>query len=72
MVFSEQANALGTYRQVPWGIMHNKKMIKLSKKTFLKEQVSVIIENKALVKYKDPGCPPSQFRLETRSSKELC
>ena len=34
-----------------------KRRIKLSKKTFLIEQVSTIIENKAMVKYKDPGCP---------------
>ncbi|KAL6315760.1 hypothetical protein AAG906_007186 [Vitis piasezkii] len=31
-----------------------KKMIKLSKKAFLTKQVSAIIENKAIVKYKDP------------------
>ena len=30
-----------------------KRMIKLSKKAFLTEQVSAIIENKAMVKYKD-------------------
>ena len=30
--------------------------IKLSKKAFLTEQVNAIIENKAMVKYKDPGC----------------
>ena len=34
-----------------------KRNIKLSKKTFLTEQVSGIIENKALVKYKNPRCP---------------
>ncbi|KAL6348114.1 hypothetical protein AAG906_039269 [Vitis piasezkii] len=34
-----------------------KRMIKLSKKAFLIEQVDAIIENKAMVKYKDPGCP---------------
>ena len=33
-----------------------KKMIKLSKKAFLTEQVNDIIENKTMVKYKDPGC----------------
>ena len=33
-----------------------KRRIKLSKKAFLTKQVSVIIENKAPVKYKDPGC----------------
>ncbi|KAL6319393.1 hypothetical protein AAG906_014067 [Vitis piasezkii] len=32
-----------------------KRMIKLSKKTFITEQVSAIIENKAMVKYKDLG-----------------
>ncbi|RVW20810.1 hypothetical protein CK203_114710 [Vitis vinifera] len=34
-----------------------KRRIKLTEKTFLTEQVSAIIENKAMVKYKDPGCP---------------
>ncbi|RVW46414.1 Retrovirus-related Pol polyprotein from transposon 297 [Vitis vinifera] len=34
-----------------------KRRIKLSKKAFLTEQVSAIIKNKAMVKYKDPGCP---------------
>ncbi|RVW83515.1 hypothetical protein CK203_054208 [Vitis vinifera] len=34
-----------------------KRIIKLSKKAFLTEQVSAIIENKAMVKYKNPGCP---------------
>ena len=33
-----------------------KRRIKLSKKAFLTKQVSVIIENKAPVKYKDPTC----------------
>ncbi|KAL6346225.1 hypothetical protein AAG906_027980 [Vitis piasezkii] len=36
-----------------------KKRIKLTKKAFLTDQVYTIIENKAMVKYKDPGCPPS-------------
>ena len=40
-----------------------KRMIKLSKKAFLTEQVSAIIENKAMVKYKDPGCPTISVQI---------
>ncbi|RVW89427.1 hypothetical protein CK203_046833 [Vitis vinifera] len=45
-----------------------KRRIKLSKKTFLIEQVSAIIENKAMVKYKDPGYYIT-LSLEDRSIK---
>ena len=34
-----------------------KKSLNVNKKAFLTKQVSAIIENKTLVKYKDPGCP---------------
>ena len=37
--------------------------IKLSKKAFLTEQVSAIIENKAMLKYKDPGCPTISVQI---------
>ncbi|KAL6348084.1 hypothetical protein AAG906_039239 [Vitis piasezkii] len=40
-----------------------KRRIKLSKKAFLTEQVSAIIENKAMVKYKDPGCPTISVQI---------
>ena len=40
-----------------------KRMIKLSKKAVLIEQVSAIIENKAMVKYKDPGCPTISVQI---------
>ena len=40
-----------------------KRMIKLSKKAFLIEKVSAIIENKAMVKYKDPGCPTISVQI---------
>ncbi|KAL6333497.1 hypothetical protein AAG906_028682 [Vitis piasezkii] len=40
-----------------------KRRIKLSKKAFLTEQVSAIIENKAMVKYKDPGCPTISIQI---------
>ncbi|XP_059590470.1 uncharacterized protein LOC132253093 [Vitis vinifera] len=40
-----------------------KRRIKLSKKAFLTEQVSAIIENKAIVKYKDPGCPTISVQI---------
>ncbi|RVW21638.1 hypothetical protein CK203_107481 [Vitis vinifera] len=41
-----------------------KRMIKLSKKVFLTEQVSAIIENKAMVKYKNPGCPTISVKIK--------
>ena len=40
-----------------------KKMIKLSKKTFLTEQVSAIIKNKVIVKNKDPGYPTISVQI---------
>ncbi|RVW89451.1 Retrovirus-related Pol polyprotein from transposon 17.6 [Vitis vinifera] len=40
-----------------------KRRIKLSKKAFLTEQVSAIIKNKAMVKYKDPGCPTISVQI---------
>ncbi|XP_034681081.1 uncharacterized protein LOC117911023 [Vitis riparia] len=40
-----------------------KRRIKLSKKAFLTEQVSAIIKNKAMVKYKDPGCPTISIQI---------
>ncbi|KAL6336136.1 hypothetical protein AAG906_010424 [Vitis piasezkii] len=40
-----------------------KRRIKLSKKAFLTEQVSAIIENKAMVKYKDPSCPTISVQI---------
>ncbi|RVW69056.1 hypothetical protein CK203_052149 [Vitis vinifera] len=49
-----------------------KRRIKLSKKAFLTEQVSAIIENKAMVKYKDPGCPTISVQIGDHSWKGLC
>ncbi|XP_019081969.1 uncharacterized protein LOC100853650 [Vitis vinifera] len=40
-----------------------KRRIKLSKKAFLTKQVNAIIENKAMVKYKDPGCPTISVQI---------
>ena len=40
-----------------------KRMTKLSKKSFLIEQVSAIIENKAMVKHKDLGCPTISVQI---------
>ena len=40
-----------------------KRRIKLSKKAFLTEQVSAVIENKAMVKYKDLGCPTISVQI---------
>ena len=37
--------------------MHGEKSFNVNKKAFLAEQVSVIIESKTPIKYKDPGCP---------------
>ena len=41
-----------------------KRIIKLSKKAFLTKQVSVIIKNKSLIKYKDPSCPTISIQIE--------
>ena len=40
-----------------------KRRIKLSKKAFLTKQVSAIIENKAMVKYKDLGYPTISVKI---------
>ena len=40
-----------------------KRRIKLSKKAFITEQVNAIIENKAMVKYKDPSCPTISVQI---------
>ena len=40
-----------------------KRMIKLSKKAFLTNQVSTIIKNKAMVKYKYPGYPTISVQI---------
>ena len=40
-----------------------KRRIKLSKKAFLTKQFNAIIENKAMVKYKDPGCPTISVQI---------
>ncbi|RVW72083.1 hypothetical protein CK203_054780 [Vitis vinifera] len=45
--------------------MHVKRRIKLSKKAFLTEQVSAIIENKAMVKYKDPELGLGELKATT-------
>ena len=49
-----------------------KKMIKLSKKTFLIEQVSAIIKNKVMVKNKDPGCPTISVQIGDSFVEGLC
>ena len=49
-----------------------KRMIKLSKKVFLTEQVSAIIENKAMVKYKNPGCPTISVKIKDSFVEGLC
>ncbi|RVW63367.1 hypothetical protein CK203_060574 [Vitis vinifera] len=38
-------------------LVHVKRGLNVTKKAFLTEQVSAIIQCKSLVKYKDPGCP---------------
>ena len=47
--------------------LHGKKRIKkgliVSKKAFLTEQVSAIIQCKSPVKYKDPGCPTISINI---------
>ncbi|KAL6343210.1 hypothetical protein AAG906_021008 [Vitis piasezkii] len=48
-----------------------KRRIKLSKKAFLTEQVSAIIENKAMVKYKDPDSFVERVLLDLGASVNL-
>ena len=52
-----------TYAKFLKDLCNVKSRIKLSKKTFLTEQVSAIIENKAMVKYKDLGCPTISVQI---------
>ena len=53
-----------TYAKFLMNLCIVKKKIKLSKKAFLTEQVSVIIKNKALIKYKDPSWPTISIQIE--------
>ena len=46
-----------TYAKFLKDLCTAKKGLNIDKKAFLAEQVSVIIQCKTLVKYKDPGCP---------------
>ena len=49
-----------------------KKGLNVDKKVFLTEQVSVIIQCKTPVKYKDPGCPTISMNIgETLVEKTL-
>ena len=44
----------------------------MKKKTFLAEQVSVILQNNNVLKYKDPGCPTiSCFIAEHKIERAL-
>ena len=52
-----------TYAKFLKDLCNVKSRIKLSKKAFLTEQVSAIIENKAMVKYKDLGCPTISVQI---------
>ena len=49
-----------------------KRRIKLSKKAFLTKQFNAIIENKAMVKYKDPGCPTISVQIRDSFVEGLC
>ena len=68
----DMINQVPAYAKFLKNLCSVKRRIKLSKKAFLTKQVGAIIENKAMVKYKDPGCLPSQSRLETHTWKGLC
>ena len=46
--------------------MHCEKGLNIEKKAFLTKHISVIIENKTLVKYKDPGCPTISLNIEEK------
>ncbi|RVW31779.1 hypothetical protein CK203_102010 [Vitis vinifera] len=55
--FLDMIKQVFAYAKFLKDLWNMKRIIKLSKKAFLIEQVSAIIENKAMVKYKNPGCP---------------
>ncbi|RVW90640.1 hypothetical protein CK203_038847 [Vitis vinifera] len=52
--------------------MHYKRRLNVNKKVFLTEQVSVIMQCKSPMKYKDPGCPTISMMIgETCVEKAL-
>ncbi|RVX11238.1 hypothetical protein CK203_019771 [Vitis vinifera] len=54
------------------GLVHYQKRLNVSKKAFLTEQVSSIIQCKSPVKYKDPSCPTISMMIgETCVEKAL-
>ncbi|RVW60604.1 Retrovirus-related Pol polyprotein from transposon 17.6 [Vitis vinifera] len=63
VIVSKNKMSVSNHLPFPSAMQRHKRRIKLSKKAFLTEQVSAIIENKAMVKYKDPGCPTISVQI---------
>ena len=59
-----------SYAKVIKDLCTLKRKHKVSKKTFLVEQVSVVIERKTPPKFKDPGCPTVTCRIGKNGSSE--
>ncbi|KAL5573652.1 hypothetical protein UlMin_023249 [Ulmus minor] len=59
-----------TYAKVIKDLCTLKRKHKVSKKTFLAEQVSAVIERKTPPKFKDPGCPTVTCRIGKNGSSE--
>ncbi|RVW11951.1 Retrovirus-related Pol polyprotein from transposon 297 [Vitis vinifera] len=55
--FARHDQTMSTYAKFLKDLCTIKKGLNVNKKAFLTEQVSVIIQCKSPVKYKDPGCP---------------
>jgi hypothetical protein len=47
-----------------------KRKLNVKKKVFLAEQVSVILQNKNALKYKDPGCPTISYFIREHKIKK--
>ena len=63
---------VSTYEKFLKDLCTIKRGLNVSKKVFLTEQVSSIIQCKSLVKYKDPGCPTISMMIgETCVEKAL-
>ena len=59
-----------TYAKVIKDLYTLKRKHKVSKKTFLVEQVSAVIERKTSPKFKDPSCPTVTCRIGKNGSIE--
>ena len=63
---------VSTYAKFLKDLCTVKKGLNVNKKAFLTEQVSVIIQCKSPVKYKDPGCPTISVSIGGTCVEKLC